>query len=255
MATAKDIIVKPINSSVARSLVKKLHYSGKFVNNSSLHFGVFLNGSLEGVMSLGTPTDKRKVLPLVSGTLWNEMLELNRMAFSEKLPRNSESRALKIAFLLIKKQYPQIKWILSFADGCQCGDGTIYRASGFVLTSIKKNTSIGRLADGSVVAKLSFQTKVSDLAKNNGKVAPPKDFKTLEGFQFRYIYFIDKAYKKKLTVPIVPFSQIEEIGATMYKGKKILRVKQAMRVSNPTAEEHNLPTRSIFKEEGYNDEQ
>jgi hypothetical protein len=64
------------------------------------------------------------------------------MAFSDILPRNSESRAIAISIRLIKKNAPHIKWIVSFADGCQCGDGTIYRASGFELTAIKKNKTI-----------------------------------------------------------------------------------------------------------------
>ncbi len=45
--------------------------------------------------------------------------------------------------------------------------------------------------------------------------------KLLDGYQLRYIYFIDKSYKDKLTVPILPFSTIEELNARMYKGKKI----------------------------------
>ena len=142
MVSAKDIIIKPISAKAANALVKRVHYSGKVVNNSILHFGAFLNGKLEGAMSFGSPMDKRKVLPLVEGTEWNNMLELNRMAFSDRLPRNSESRAMAVAFRLIKKHYPHIEWIISFADGSQCGDGAIYRASGFVLTQIKENSQI-----------------------------------------------------------------------------------------------------------------
>ena len=67
---------------------------------------------------------------------------MNRMAFDEYLPKNSESRCIAIAIKLIKKNAPHIKWILSYSDGTQCGDGTIYRASGFHLTGIKKNTTI-----------------------------------------------------------------------------------------------------------------
>ena len=44
--------------------------------------------------------------------------------------------------------------------------------------------------------------------------------KVLPGFQIKYIYFIDKSYKEKLTVPILPFSKIQEMGAGMYKGIK-----------------------------------
>ena len=42
----------------------------------------------------------------------------------------------------------------------------------------------------------------------------------LTGFLLRYIYFIDKQYRKKLTVPEIPFSEIKKRGAQMYKGEK-----------------------------------
>lgn len=158
MATAKDIIVKPIASKAASAVVKRVHYSGKTVNNSQLHFGVYLNGRLEGAMQFGPSLDKRKMLGLVKGTGWNGFLELNRMAFSERLPRNSESRAIAITMKLIRKHYPQIEWVVSFADGTQCGDGTIYRASGFVLTAINKSLNLVRLPSGEVVHKMTLES-------------------------------------------------------------------------------------------------
>ena len=135
----KDIIIKPINSTTANAFVKKHHYSGKVTSNSQLHFGAFYKNVLHGVMSFGPSLDKSKIVGLVKDTKWNDFLELNRMAFDDYLPKNSESRSISVAMKLIKKHYPNIEWVVSFADGTQCGDGTIYRASGFVLTMIKKN--------------------------------------------------------------------------------------------------------------------
>ena len=224
MATAKDIVIKPIKAAAANAIVKKIHYSGKVVPNSQLHFGVFLDGKLEGAMQFGPPMDKRKSVTLVSGTKWSEMIELNRMAFSDDLPRFSESRAIGYVIRLIKKKYPQIKWIQSFSDGCQCGDGTIYRASGFVLTAIKENSTIIRLADGSVAANMTFSKGRHILSGGGAKT--PNGAEKLKGNMLRYIYFIDKSYKEKLTVPILPFSKIDEMGAGMYKGKA--RDKQAI---------------------------
>ena len=43
----------------------------------------------------------------------------------------------------------------------------------------------------------------------------------LKGYQLKYIYFIDKAKEKDLTVPIIPFSKIKEMGIGMYKGEKL----------------------------------
>ena len=128
MGRAKEIIVKVIPSKIANEFVRQHHYSGKVVNLSTLHFGAFLDNKLHGVMSYGPPMDKRNVLKLVDScniTLnekWNEMLELNRMAFDDYLPKYSESRCIAITIKLLKKQAPQIKWILSYSDATQCGD-------------------------------------------------------------------------------------------------------------------------------------
>jgi hypothetical protein len=218
MGRAKEIIVKVINSKVANAFVKKHHYSGKVVNMSNLHFGCFLDNKLHGVMSYGSPMDKRNVLPLVdSGETdinkrWNEMLELNRMAFDDYLPKYSESRCIAISIRMIKKNAPQIKWILSYSDATQCGDGTIYRASGFKLTQINKNGTIYQLANGEIVAK-----RGDSKYDFNGA-------KALEGFQNRYILLIDKSCK--IVPEILDFKMIDELGAGMYKGEKITLQKR-----------------------------
>lgn len=239
MGRAKEIIVKVIPAKIANEFVKKHHYSGKVVANSNLHFGAFLDGKLHGVMSFGSPMDKRKVLPLVrtkenEPCLWNEMLELNRMAFDDYLPKNSESRCISISFKLLKKNAPHIKWILSFSDGAQCGDGTIYRASGFELTQIRKNGTLFKFPNGQVMARMTWDSAPPErrkiLADNLGIENPilNKFFsdnvkigggKPIDGYQLRYIYLIDKTCK--ITVPILPFSKIDEMGAGMYKGEKI----------------------------------
>lgn len=152
--TAKDIVVKPIDRKEADVCIKRYHYSGKVVNNSQLHIGVFLGGKLEGAMQFGPSLDKRKIVGLVEGTGWNEFLELNRMAFSDALPRNSESRALAVTFRMMRQFAPQIQWIISFADATQSGDGAIYRASGFVLTAIKPNNQIWEFPGGEVATRM-----------------------------------------------------------------------------------------------------
>ena len=224
MASAKDLQVKPIASADAIAFVKAHHYSGKVAQNSQLHLGVFLQDRLHGVMQFGPSLDKRKIQGLVSGTLWHEFLELNRMAFDDVLPRNSESRALSVAWRLLKKHAPQVKWVVSFADGTQCGDGTIYRAAGFVLTGIKENLGTWNMADGEVVNVMTFG-KSHHAINNNGSAGSARLLRKLgatkaEGFQLRYMYFIDPTYRARLTVPELAYSEIKARGATMYKGQR-----------------------------------
>lgn len=241
MGRAKEIIVKVIPAKIANEFVKKHHYSGKVVQNSSLHFGCFLDSKLHGVMSFGSPMDKSKVLPLVQPSLWNEMLELNRMAFDDYLPKYSESRCIAISIKLLKKNAPHIKWILSYSDGCDCGDGTIYRASGFYLTLIKENSDLFLLPNGGKIHSMTIKSSKSLMNKyGNWKKyldTEHKGWQKIIGFQLRYIYLIDKTCK--ITVPILPFSKIDEMGAGMYNGKKIsLAERKALSdgvVTNPAS--------------------
>lgn len=218
MGRALDVQLKVIPSSIANPFVRRIHYSGKVVNNSCLHFGAFLDGKLHGVMLFGPPTDKRKVLGLVQGTPWNGMLELNRMAFDDCLPRNSESRCISLAMKLLKKNAPHVKWVLSFADGCQCGDGTIYRASNFILTGIKQNNTLRRTENGEVIHSIT--------AYHHGTQGDFSKLPKVPGYQLRYIYFIDKKWRKRLTVPEIPFQKIDEMGAGMYKGQHVTQAER-----------------------------
>jgi len=221
MGRAKDIIVKVIPAKIANEFVKRHHYSGKVVPNSTLHFGCFLDDKLHGVMSYGHSMDKRKVSAVVEGTAWNDFIELNRMAFDDYLPKNSESRCISVSIKLIRKNAPHVRWIVSFADGSQCGDGAIYRASGFMLIGCKVNNQILNW-NGRKIAKKTLDNE--NYPKINGKyysrhLLETGQAKPLDGFQLKYIYLIDKSCK--ITVPILPFSKIDELGAGMYRGEKI----------------------------------
>jgi len=210
---AKNIQVKPISSQAANKIIRSLHYSGKVVPNSQIHFGVFLDGKCGGALQFGPSMRKDLIAPLVSGTGWNEFLELNRMALADWLPRNGESRSISLSLGLIKKHYPWIKWVISFADATQCGDGTIYRASNFLLIGVKKNTQLRIDPD-------TGKPLQSMAAFHKGQSRDFKNWEKLDGYQIRYIYFLHPKEKKNLTVPILPFSKIAEMGAGMYKGEK-----------------------------------
>lgn len=268
MGKAKELIVKPISSASANTIIKALHYSGKVVNNSQLHLGVFLDGKCGGAMQFGPSLDKRKMLGLVRGTLWNEFIELNRMAFADWLPRNGESRCIGFAMRWIKKTYPHMKWVVSFSDGTQCGDGTIYRASGFVLTGLKENNQIWQaptgegfsrtsLTDGrskrqqeaarAVISRTTATKSNHILETGASSMKQYKDagWKPLPGFQLRYIYFLDPSARERLTVPILPFSEIQRRGAGMYLGKPRALSIESNASGNQPGEGGSTPTSAL----------
>ena len=234
LGDAKRIRIEPIDRKAADAAVKRWHYSGKVVMNSQLHLGAFVGGELLGAMQFGPSLDKSKLQGLVTGTPWNGFIELNRMAFSDKLPRNSESRCIAVAMRLMRKHAPHIQWVVSFADGTQCGDGTIYRASGFALTGITVSTNLVRRADGVVIHKMTLESNptgpraelggrsyydITGGKYNLAAYAKATGGTTLPGFQLRYLYFVDPTARARLTVPVLPFTEIDRLGARMYKGQ------------------------------------
>ena len=217
MLTAKQIKVEPISGTDANRIVKRLHYSGKVAPNSQLHFGVFANGRCGGAIQLGPSLKKRNTMQLVRGTTWSGFLELNRMAFAEWLPRNSESRALGYVLRYIGKTYPHIEWVISFADATQSGDGAIYRATGFVLTEIRRNEMLRRNPQtGEVMHQM--QAHHRKMVREFRYTWVP-----LDGYQLRYVYFVNPAARERLTCEVLPFSAIAEAGAGMYRGERIAR--------------------------------
>jgi len=194
-----------------------------------------LGGVLHGVMSYGSPMDKSKVMGLVSNSKWFDMLELNRMAFDNILPKNSESRCLAISFKLIKKNAPHIKWILSFSDGTASGDGTIYRAVGFKLTQIKRNSTLYVFPDGERIASLTLTNggdptsrirvakKYGAKLTNNASMKPFIDIgaRPAEGWQLRYVKILDN--NCGLLCKELDYNEIDNYGAGMLRGKKIKR--------------------------------
>lgn len=236
MGEAKSIIVKVIPKKIADKFVKERHYSHKVAATGLINFGAFWHNQLIGVAQWGRPINKYLQIGLVEGTGWNEFLELNRLVMIDDTPKNSESRFISVCLKLIRKNAPQIKWVISFADATQCGDGTIYRASGFYLISINDSEQIYKLPNGEKIHLMSLQgghysSRRNEMLKRG--YSNPKKYitevlkgKPLQGKQIKYIYFIDKSYKDKLTVPILPFSKIDEYGAGMYKGKRITQAER-----------------------------
>jgi len=235
--SVKDILIKPIDRKTANEFIREHHYSGTTLEYSHLHLGVYYHGSLEGVLQFGDPVHREKAIGLVDGTEWNEMMELNRMALTNNLPDNSASRCLSISIKMFEKHAPHVKWILSYADASQCGDGAVYRASNFALTGIKRNKDLLRFQNGDVHSALGMVTnaknssyealdgrtpvQVCNGSPSKKKICEETGAEPVPGYQLRYIYFIDEDYRENLTVPEIPYERIDEIGAGMYKGEKI----------------------------------
>lgn len=191
-----------IPRSVAVDIIRRHHYSQRIVNNSYIHLGVYMAGNLMGALQFGYAMNPASGKTIVTGTGNREYLELNRMWISDAVPRNGESTALSYAIRYIKRVYPQVGWIQSFADERCGGAGVVYQAANFLYCGSHR-TRFFEL-DGEWYHEMMMNRtaggggRALHLQANRDR-AVPHHFR-----QFRYIYFIDRRRLPFLRLRVQP---------------------------------------------------
>lgn len=130
-----------IPKRVALSCMERWHYlRGKnFI--ASFSFGVFYNTCLYGCISFGPPSAWETVYGIFGNKDQGGIFEIKRLALSDLLPKNSESRVISIGIKLLRKS-TTVRAIITYADSAVGHTGTIYRATNFTylgLTAPKKD--------------------------------------------------------------------------------------------------------------------
>lgn len=195
--------VKVIARDKANALIVKNHYSKKFYSASYIHLGVFANDKIMGVLQFGYAMNPTSQNGVVEGTEPDEYLELNRMWLDDSLPRNGESLAISYAIKFIKRVYPKIKWIQSFADERCNMFGIVYQAANFVYCG-EHTATFWTLDD--VVYHNSLMSRDPKLSKSAAYIQANKERATSQELrQFRYIFFINKGVMKNLKLKVQPY--------------------------------------------------
>jgi hypothetical protein len=196
--------VAEIHRNRANAVIQRNHYSKKFYSASYIHLGVFIKNQFMGVLQFGYAMNPASQDSVVEGTAIDEYLELNRMWLDDFAPRNSESRALSAALKFIRKRYPKIKWIQSFADE-RCGlFGTVYQACNFVYCGEHE----GRFweYDGEFFHDSILTDSRQATTPKGQKLRANKDALVCHDLrQFRYLYFMAPRFAKGLRLKAQPY--------------------------------------------------
>jgi len=198
--------VKVIERDIANDIIKKNHYSKKFYNATYIHLGVYENDNMLGVLQYGYAMNPASCGSVVEGTEMNQYLELNRMWLSDELEtKYPESRAISYSVKYIKRKYPKIKWIQSFADERCGGFGIVYQACTFSYYGEHLNkfweldgeTFHNSIMTSEKAGKRGYRL-LNDI-KNKDRIIKH------ELRQFRYIKFLDQREKKKCLLKEQPY--------------------------------------------------
>ena len=201
---SENFYIKEIDRKLANEIIVKNHYSKKFYNATYIHLGLFENNILKGVLQYGYAMNPASCGSVVDGTKQDEYLELNRMWLSDDIYiEYPESQAISMSISYIKKKYPKIKWIQSFADERCGGFGIVYQACSF--SYYGEHNSIFWEINGNIYHN-SLMTRNPNLSKSAKFIQENKDKAiSYELRQFRYIKFLDQREKKKCLLKEQPY--------------------------------------------------
>lgn len=196
--------IKEIDRKIANDIIIKNHYSKKFYNATYIHLGVYFENILMGCLQYGYAMNPASMASVVEGTSIDEYLELNRMWLSDEIIINyPESRAISYSIKYIKRKFPKIKWIQSFADERCGGFGIVYQASSF--NYYGEHSSVFWTLENEIYHN-SLMTRNPKLSKSAAYLQSKKENAIKSELrQFRYIKFINQKWKKKCLLKEMPY--------------------------------------------------
>lgn len=201
----EDFYVKEIPKQESKEIIIKNHYSHKVCNDATthIHLGIFYKSELKGALQFGYAMNPRSCSSIVDGCEIDEYKELNRMWIDDDCIEYAESRAISYAIKYIRRKFPRVKWIQSFADERCGGLGIVYQACSFSFYG--SHESLFWEFNGEVL----HNSRITNGKRSKKKELEDAGFyekaKSFKLNQFRYIKFLDQREKKKCLLKEQPY--------------------------------------------------
>jgi hypothetical protein len=199
---SQSILVQPIPLVVAKKLIVAGHYLHTVPGGTMLSFGVFFENSLLGALTLGAGPFQG--YSLVWGAQRNDCITLTRFWLSELLPSNAESHTLGILLRSLRR-YTSLKFLLAYSDPSAGHSGVIYQASNWLYTGLSTPMFHYDFGDGTSRHSRSTAHILGSHSlkyfSNLGLSVTPIPQKP----KYRYIYFLNRHWISRLTVPVLPY--------------------------------------------------
>lgn len=187
----KWIVLKEVSQHTADRMVIAHHYSHKATSNRFLSMGVFSPeyeskaNEMLGVIQLGYGIRPDMKYTFGDDVTGNNAREFDRMWLDDRLPKFSESIVLSCLEKYLKVSHPEIKYLITYADGSTGRTGTIYRAANYKpMGKVKADFYI--LESGERVHPVSMYHRHNSRAWGLLQKLYP-GIKKAEGFQYRFI--------------------------------------------------------------------
>lgn len=203
--------IKEIDKNIAVEFVQKYHYSKILPRITKHYLGVFKEGQLLGVVTLGWGTQPLQTIKKLfhkHNVVTTDYLEIGKMCFLPDM-NSTKSFGSEVVSLLVKwmKQNTDCKWLYTLADGIMGKAGYVYQASNFQYIGKFKTSVYMNLKTGEKIHPRSAKVLLKENAEYDGVAkrfwlthdfCVHKGIDKINGFMFRYVYPLNKDAKKIL---------------------------------------------------------
>ena len=203
-----DIILKECNHHLVDKLIATNHYSKKVTSNRWRSFAVYYNGILSGGLQIGYGIRPEMKTHIIENATSESVKEFDRMWLSDIMPKNSESRVIGMLIKYLRHNYPELKVLISYADGIRGNIGTIYQATNFIYIGEVAGEFYFIPSKNEWVHPVSMYHRHGTRANKALKDIYP-DIKHIRGPQYRYVYFINRGWRNKLKIPSVKYPKLK----------------------------------------------
>jgi len=194
--TKENYIVKDVPLDIVKEICRTKHYLHR-VPHIIAHYGLYRQDLLLGIITFGIPPSPH-LMKICGEEYKSNVLELNRLWCYDESPKNSESFLIGQGIKLLKKDKPEIKILVSFADTREKHLGYIYQATNWYFTgySIPGGGSI--VINGKEYHSKSLNNKynTSDINKLKKILNTENIFYKPRSKKCRYVYFIGDSKKE-----------------------------------------------------------
>jgi len=130
---AKKYEIRKVSREQATDLVQANHYSPVMPKLTKHWLGVYKEGALVGVITLGWGTRPLHTIQKILGPGFEskDYYEIGKMCMLDSEPRNSETQMISQVVRWLKENCPEVKYLYTLADGIMGKCGYVYQAANF----------------------------------------------------------------------------------------------------------------------------
>ena len=186
---SKSLYIDYCSHKVAVYSVLRWHYSRRMPKSKLVRFGVWEYGKFKGAIIYGLGANPKSGAFL--GISNFEYPELVRVALDNH--DNAVSKIVSFTLKKMKKDFPNIKAIVSYADPEKNHKGGIYQAMNWTYIG-KTSSSKIYIENGKEIHSktISDRIRFNKLDKNHNL-----EYKVVKG-KYKYVYLFDKSFADKL---------------------------------------------------------